>query len=84
MENNINTIFYNSNSVTMNYLPGEKWPGLKPDIQLYKVEDEDKSDKREESQILFKIGSSIEGSNKIYRIRYILLSGYLTINDPLW
>ena len=47
MENNINTIFYNSNSVTMNYLPGEKWPGLKPDIQLYKVEDEDKSDKRE-------------------------------------
>ena len=34
MENNINTGYYKPKPVTVKSLPGEKWPGLEPDIQL--------------------------------------------------
>ena len=34
MENNINTGVYKPKPVTVKYFPGEKGPGLEPDIQL--------------------------------------------------
>ena len=48
-------IISNSKPFIGNYLPGDRYPGLEPDIWFYKVEDYDKSDSGYEAVIDIKI-----------------------------
>ena len=56
-----NTRVSNPNTLDGNPFPGDKRPGLEPDILFYKLEDDDESDIGDESVIhikIYKIGAS--------------------------
>ena len=63
--------------------PGEKCPVPDPDICSYKVEDNAKYDKGEQSEIYVNIDKIHEATKKNSRRRYMQVSGHFNTRHPV-